>query len=232
MFADTYARIKRNALSEYHYQHYIYIFEYQYVVRAVPTPFNLPLLLWDSCKACCMSRAERRNRARMNLDDGYDEDPHYGAPPGVDRDEGLSLMRKYVARYLQNNTELSSATTLTNLARRIEGNVSEMEERVMHEFEHIHNSLIAPMGSGAKLEMRLQMIGQALDRVLRGQGQHEAAAALNGGQVKEKVKRHVEEPVMMAPSTAAAPAPMAVAAAASGGGVKQGTASPSKRKDW
>ena len=74
----------------------------------------------------------------------------------------------------------------------------------MHEFEHIHNSLIAPMGSGAKLEMRLQMIGQALDRVLRGQGQHEAAAALNGGQVKEKVKRHVEEPGMMAPSTARA----------------------------
>ena len=49
--------------------------------------------------------------------------------------------------------------------------------------------------------------------------------------MKEKVKRHVEEPGMMAPSTAAAPAPMAVAAAASGGGVKQGTASPSKRKD-
>ena len=49
----------------------------------------------------------------------------------MDRDEGLSLMRKYVARYLLNNTDLSSATNITNLARRIEGNVSEMEVRVM-----------------------------------------------------------------------------------------------------
>ena len=163
-----------------------YIFEYQYVVRAVPPPFNFPLLLWDACAAACRSRKQRQNLARMHLDDGYDEDPSFGAPPGVDHDEGLSLTRKYVQRYLQANADLSRESSLTTLAKRIEGNVDMMEERMMHEFEHIHNALIAPMGSGAKVEHHLRHISMAIDRMTKGKA-GEAAGTLVAMQ-KDKVR--------------------------------------------
>jgi len=186
MFADTYARIKTNALQEYHFQHYMYIFEYQHLVHAVPPPFNFPLLLWDSCVSCFRSREFRRNQARLFLDDGYDEDPTYGAPQGVDREEGLSLMRKYVQRYLQANGDLTSAMDIMSLTKRIEGNMYDLEERMMHEFEHIHNSLIAPMGSGAKLDQKLSYITIAIDRMLKGKN-HEVASAVASG-MKDKMR--------------------------------------------
>ena len=85
-------------LSPPHPQHYLHIFEYQYVVHAIPPPFNVPLLLWDTCYKMCSSKESRRNLARMNLDDGYDNDPVYGAPHGMERHEGIPLMRKYVCR--------------------------------------------------------------------------------------------------------------------------------------
>ena len=187
MFSDTYARIKKNALIEYHFQHYMYIFEYQYVVRTLPAPFNFPLLLWDSCVSMCRSREHRKNLARMHLDDGYDEDPNYGAPAGVDGEEGLSMMRKYVQRYLQAHTDQVRDSSVSSLAKRMETTVFDLEERMMHEFEHIHNSLIAPMGSGAKVEQKLRHISHTIDRFLKGE-RGEAAAAAAAGTKKDEVR--------------------------------------------
>jgi len=186
MFSETYTRIKRHAIQEYHYQHYLYIFEYQHCVHAVPPPFNFPLLLWDTCANCFSSREYRRNQARMNIDDGYDEDPSYASPAGIDREEGLSLMRKYVQRYILTHTDLSSASSIMNLAERIKDNVYDMEERIMHEFEHIHNTLIAPTGSGAKMENKLNHIATALDRMIRGRNDEAAKALI--GIAKDKVR--------------------------------------------
>ena len=230
MFADTYTRIKKNALLEYHFQHYMcaplptarglvparcpirdmwhalptppflvtrggrYIFEYQYVVRTIPPPFNFPLLLWDTCAHMCRSREHQRNMARMHLDDGYDEDPSYGAPSGVDRDEGLSMMRKYVQRYLISHTEQVRDNSMSSLALRMERNVSDMEERMMHEFEHIHNSLIAPNTSG-RTEQKLTQIAIAIDRMIKGERQAAAASLVSA---KKNEMRGASPPVALA----------------------------------
>jgi len=194
MFADTYTRIKKNALLEYHFQHYMYIFEYQYVVRTIPPPFNFPLLLWDTCAHMCRSREHQRNMARMHLDDGYDEDPSYGAPSVVDRDEGLSMMRKYVQRYLISHTEQVRDNSMSSLALRMERNVSDMEERMMHEFEHIHNSLIAPNTSG-RTEQKLTQIAIAIDRMIKGERQAAAASLVSA---KKNEMRGASPPVALA----------------------------------
>jgi hypothetical protein len=99
------------------------------------------------------------------------------APSEVRRDEGLSLTRKYVKRYLQTHTDPHGEDqTLMGVSQRVQERVQDMEERVMHEFEHIHNSLISPSGSNAKLDRKLNAVVTAIDRMARGKNQEVRAA--------------------------------------------------------
>ena len=167
MFAETYARIKRNAFIEYRYQHYLHIFEYQYVVHAIPPPFNFPLLILDTCSRMCSSRESRRNLGRMNLDDGYENDPTYGPPNGMSLHEGMPIMHKYVQRYLKFHTELSAATSNQGIAMRIERDLVDMEERMSSEFEHLASQL-TPSTSNARLEQKINLMAVAIDRMIKG----------------------------------------------------------------
>ena len=101
MFAETYTRIKQNAETEYRFQHYLHIFEYQHVVHHLPPPFNAPLLFWDACRACFRGTEERERLVRMDFD-VYPEDADlYGAGPrlqGAGPQGAQPLSRKCVKR--------------------------------------------------------------------------------------------------------------------------------------
>jgi hypothetical protein len=187
MFADTYARIKGNAANEYRFQLFLNIFEFQYVVRTIPPPFNFPLLLWDWCRSVCASRETRRSLARMSFDDGYDEDPEYTAPLGMERHECVSVQRKFVQRYLKQSYEITSATSTLGLARRIERSVSDMEERMQSELEHISHTLTA--GGGSRLDQRLAHISRTLDRLARGKASDSSAVLVATGKEKLRSER-------------------------------------------
>ena len=47
---------------------------------------------------------------------------------GMERHEGIPLMRKFVQKYLKNHNELSAATSNQGMAMRIERSVGVMEE--------------------------------------------------------------------------------------------------------
>ena len=185
MFAETYARIKRNAFVEYRYQHYLHIFEYQYAVHALPPPFNFPLLVWDTCKRMCSSKESRRMLARMNLDDGYDNDPVYGAPPGMERHEGIPLMRKFVQRYLKTAGDHSNANTQEGMARRIERKIGDLEDHFQTELEHLASQL-NPAVASMRVEQKLNLIAQAIDRMIKGNSSAASSALVQV--TKDKVR--------------------------------------------
>ncbi len=180
MFSETYQRIKKNAEVEYHYQRFLNIFEYNHVVNAVPPPLSLPLLLADALGEALRSCSRRCSRARSRYDD--DDDDSVGAlqrlaaqMPGVASGGGHSSMplsKQYVQRFLKADSEGESEklTSLT-LARRVEGLVSAMEERVTHQLEHIDDALHVggggpgAAGGEANLGHEIHRLAQAMERI-------------------------------------------------------------------
>ena len=116
MFSDTYSRIIKEALTEYHYQRYLHVFEYQHVVHAIPPPFNLPLLLIDIVNSL---QYEWSIRTSLNVGVGsrhsaFIRPRSSEVPPGQSGGGGGggTFTRKYVQRFLKSQAEgdlLSSA---------------------------------------------------------------------------------------------------------------------------
>lgn len=94
MFSDTYSRIIKEALTEYHFQRYLHVFEYQHVIHAIPPPFNLPLLLLELLQ---------------NWSDHGSTPPAFirPLPPGATQTGGNTgtLSRKYVQQFLKSQAE-------------------------------------------------------------------------------------------------------------------------------
>lgn len=97
---------------------------------------------------------------------------------------------RYVQRYLQANADLSRENSLSAVAKAIKGNVDFLEERMIQEFEHIHNALIAPLGSGAKVESYLRHLVTSVDRMTKGTAHTHAGQAVSAH--KDKVRAEAE----------------------------------------
>jgi len=188
MFTDTYTRIKINAEIEYRYQLFMHIFEYQHVVHHLPPPFNAPLLLWDSCKACFAGRAGRERAARMDFDVFAGDMDMYGGPSVIGLQGGTPLSRKFVQRYLKKHSAEMDGSQ--GIATRVERLVNDMEERMHHEFEHMHTAITHPSsgstsngsfnggGGSQDVNRKLTAIIGAIDRLARGEaGKAKASAA-------------------------------------------------------
>lgn len=136
MFADTYSRIKKNAVVEYHYQRFLPIFEHNHVVHPLPPPFSLPLLLYDLADEIlsrCLGNGDGRSIAESGV-----EALHRlaAARPSNQRQARTPFSKKYVQRFLKEETETSANTPL-GAVRRVEGLISALDERVGHHLERM-----------------------------------------------------------------------------------------------
>ena len=147
----------------------------------MPPPFNAPMVLWDACAACCAGVEERGRLVRMEFE-RYEDDEMFGAPElGGTLQGGTPLSRKFVQRYLKRAAELSAEQATT---RQVEKMVTEMEDRMNYEFEHVKTMLGS--SAGGNVDRQLKHIIAGVDRLSRGEvGKH---AAKNVEALKQAVR--------------------------------------------
>jgi len=153
-----------------------------HVVHAIPPPLNLLFLFWDTCVATFSARETKANLARMNIDDGYDDSVDYGPPQGLGQHDGQpagQMMRKFVARYLKNHTDLTAANSTMGLAKRLERRVGDMEEMMTQQFDTMHNALVVNPVGASRTDQKLALIAQMIDRLAKGKSVSEAASLVS-----------------------------------------------------
>mmetsp|Transcript_302 Transcript_302/g.686 ORF Transcript_302/g.686 Transcript_302/m.686 type:complete len:1370 (-) Transcript_302:267-4376(-) len=133
MFSDTYSRIIKEALTEYHFQRYLHVFEFQHVIHSIPPPFNLPLLLID------IFDAVRDNWSTTGfVHSAFIRPLPSDMVPGQSSSSvsGSTLARKYVQRFLKSQAE-EELLTSTAQVKRVQAQLSTLEAQVSSKLEKV-----------------------------------------------------------------------------------------------